>query len=63
MTQIDPADPTLYSLSNCELARLSRGVALGLLKPPRSVERKSDIAVFVHFQCCSDAHRAKACIS
>jgi len=63
MTQIDPQDPTLYSLSGAELARLSRGVALGLLKSPKSIEHRSQETILVRFQSCGEAERARACIA
>lgn len=62
MKRIDPADPTLYSLTTAELARFSRGVALGLLRPPRSIERKSDVDIWVRFGSPTEADRARICI-
>lgn len=62
MKRIDPADPTLYSLTSAELARFSRGVALGLLKPPRSIERKSDVDIWVRLGSSRQADRARICI-
>lgn len=63
MQRIEDGVSPLYTLTGEELARLSQGVALGLLTAPLSTTPQSSTQILVRFHSASEAERVKAYIA
>lgn len=63
MERIEDEPSPLYALTAEELARLSQGVALGLLSNPLSINAQEGTKLTVRFHSAAEAERVRAYIA